>query len=87
MRGSRIDAVTQFRWQIVVDDKLGANDAVGLGISAAFEASWLPEQAHLFFEAANDRIEIGLFIRERLLFRDPQPFVWPASIDQGRNQG
>src|SRR5690348_1872175 len=44
-------------------DKLGAHDAVGLGIATAFVAAGLPKAAQLRLEALNNRIEMRLLVR------------------------
>src|SRR6476661_7540236 len=61
-----IDAVTQLRWQVVMDDEFGAHDAVGLGVSPALVTAGLPKAAQLRLKTLNNRIEMRLFIRLEL---------------------
>ena len=82
----RVDAVPQLGRQAVVDDELAAHDAVRLRVAAALEAAGLPEQPHLLVEARDDRVEIGLFVRDRLFLGDRQSFVRALPVDQRRRQ-
>ena len=70
----------------VVNDKLAADDAVGLGVPATLEAAGLPQQAHLFVEAPDDRLEPRLFIRDRPFLGEGESFVRALAVDQGRRQ-
>ena len=65
----------KLRRQVVVDDELCAHDAVGLGVSAAFEAAGLPEPAHLLLEGVDDRLGGGLFVWQRPFLGELEPFV------------
>ena len=80
--GLRVDAVPELRRQAVVDDELRTHDAVGLGVSAAFESARLPEPAHLRPEAIDDRLERRLFVRLHLFLGDLQSFVRALPVDQ-----
>src|ERR1035441_2721965 len=82
----RIDAVTQLRGETVVNDKLPAYDAMRLRISPSLKPARLPEQSHLLFEARDDRVEVRLFIRQRLLLGDLQAFIRALPVDRGRDQ-
>ncbi len=76
------DAVPELCRQAVVDDELGADDAVRLGVAAALEAARLPEQAHLLLEAGDDRVDELLFARKRLLLGERQLLVDALGVDQ-----
>ena len=76
------DAVAELGRQAVVDDELGAHDAVRLGVAAALEAARLPEPAHLLLEAGDDRVDELLFVGQRLLLGELQAFVDALPVDQ-----
>jgi hypothetical protein len=69
-----------------VNDKLAAHDAVRLRVSAALKPSGFPEQLHLLLEAVDDRVKVGLFIGNRLFFRDLLAFVGASPVDHGGDQ-
>jgi hypothetical protein len=69
-----------------VDDELGTNDTLRLGVASALESARLPEQAHLLLEAGDDRVDELLFAREELFLGEREFLVAALRVDQERDE-
>jgi hypothetical protein len=82
----REDAVAKLRGQVVAHGELAANDPLRLRVPAPLEPSGLPQQAHLLFEARDDRLQVFLFVRDRPFLGDRESLVGPLHVDQRRRE-
>ena len=76
------NALSQRRRDVVVDDKIAADDPMRLCVPGALVVSRRPMHAHVGPHVDNDRVETLRFSRQRLLLRKREPVVWAPQVDQ-----